>query len=93
MRMLALVLLILLVAAPLVIAQQQPPWWLVIVTDLAIETRFMHMFLGPYPTRGLCDQSLSEVRGTRNFFGDANIRIVSVTCKSQIDVARMILNP
>lgn len=93
-RILLIALLLIIALGSAAPAQQQSmTWWLVVVTDLAVETRFLSMLLGPYPSRRLCDESLSEVRGSRNLFGDPDIRIVSVSCKSQIEVGRLVLSP
>lgn len=94
MRSLLIALLLIIALGPAAPAQQQSmTWWLVVVTDVAVETRFLSMLLGPYPSRRLCDDTLSAMRGSRNLFGDPDIRIVSTSCKSQIEVGRLVLNP
>lgn len=69
---------------------QQSTWWIVLVTDTAISGRNISMLVGPYPSFTMCNEHLPEAR--RSVAG-AEVPLLSSTCRSNIDIARMMLKP
>lgn len=88
MRVLLIILLALFFIPP---AFAQPStWYAVIVTSVAIEGRTMSIIIGPYPSSAMCTSQLSANRAS---IQTPELPVQSATCRSNIDVARMMLSP
>lgn len=84
----ALILLLVLATATAAIAQDTT-WWMVIVTGFAIEGRNVTMLMGPYPSSAMCTAQIPELRRSIG----AETPVQSATCRSNVEVARMVLGP
>lgn len=88
MRALIIALLILFFIPPAF--AQQTTWYAVIVTSVAIEGRTMSVIVGPYPSSAMCNNQLSA---NRDSIQTPELPVQSATCRSNIEIARMMLNP
>ncbi len=84
----ALVLLLVLAMATTAIAQDST-WWIVLVTSVAIEGRNLTLLMGPYPSLAMCNAQVTEARKSMG----AEVPVQSATCRSYVEVARMVLGP
>lgn len=82
-------LLLVFLVGPTAVAQQQSTWWIVIVTGVAIDGRNVSMFIGPYPSFVMCNSQLGEARGSIG----PEVSVRSIGCKSNVEVARIVLSP
>jgi len=69
---------------------QQSTWWIVLVTDTTISGRNTSVLLGPFPSLILCDEQLPIAR--RSLL-TSEVPLLSSACRTNVDIARMMLNP